>query len=230
MINQKSVLAIITARGGSKGVPRKNVLPVGGKPLIAWTIDEAKKSTYLDRIILSSDDDEIIDVAKNHGCEVPFVRPAEMASDTASSVDVVMHAIDGLDEEYDIIVLLQPTSPLRLVEDIDGCIVSCEQSGGGCVTVTESDKSPYWSYKVGENNVLDPLYANEHTKGRRQELEKTFVLNGAVYAVDRVRFIEEKTFVGDDTLALIMPRERSVDIDTPLDMEFVRFMMSQNKI
>ena len=121
MIEGKKVLAVIPARGGSNGVPRKNIIDVGGKPLIAWTIEEARKSKYIDRLILSSDDREIIEIAKRWGCEVPFEQPAEMARDGTPGIAPVLHAIEML-PDYDYVVLLQPTSPLRQVEDVDGCI------------------------------------------------------------------------------------------------------------
>jgi CMP-N,N'-diacetyllegionaminic acid synthase len=120
MFEGKTILAIVPARGGSKGVPRKNIRLLAGKPLIAWTIDEAKKSRYIDRLILSSEDDEIIEVAREFGCEIPFKRPDELAQDDTPGIESVIHAINTLEEKYDFVVLLQPTSPLRTVEDIDG--------------------------------------------------------------------------------------------------------------
>src|SRR5262249_30378594 len=113
MIGRYTVLAVIPARGGSKGVPQKNIRTVGGRPLIAWTIEAAKGSRYLDRVVLSSDDRKIIDVAESYGCDIPFVRPAELATDEADSMSVVRHAIASFNEHYDYLVLLQPTSPLR---------------------------------------------------------------------------------------------------------------------
>src|SRR5262245_25182815 len=126
MIDAKRVLGLITARGGSKGVPRKNVRPLGGKPLLAWTIEAARNAPVIDRLILSSDDAEIIEVARAWGCEVPFVRPPELATDTADSVEVVRHALSTLGEDYDYVVLLQPTSPLRTGEDIENCVRLCD--------------------------------------------------------------------------------------------------------
>ncbi|MEH2097772.1 acylneuraminate cytidylyltransferase family protein, partial [Nostoc sp.] len=121
MIHGKKVLAIIPARGGSKAVPRKNIREIGGKPLIAWTIEEAKKSQYIDRLILSSEDDEIISIAQKWGCEIAFKRPVELAQDDTPGIAPVLHALNQL-PIYDYVVLLQPTSPLRQVIDIDGCI------------------------------------------------------------------------------------------------------------
>ena len=145
MISGKSILAIIPARGGSKGIPRKNIKLLAGKPLIAWTIDEAKKSIYIDRLILSSEDEEIIRIAKEWGCEAPFIRPAELAEDNTPGIDVVIHAIDALKEKYDYLVLLQPTSPLRKVEDIDRCIETCiDRNVPACISVSETMNHPYW--------------------------------------------------------------------------------------
>ena len=154
MIKDKTVLAIIPARGGSKGVPLKNIRDVGGKPLIAWTIMEGKKSKYIDRLILSSEDERIINVAKKLGCEVPFTRPSSLAQDETPSIDVIVHAVQTIPEKYDYIVLLQPTSPLRKVTDIDNCIEQCLQKNAkACVSVTEPEKSPFWMYKIDENGL-----------------------------------------------------------------------------
>ena len=148
MIEGLSVLGLITARGGSKGVPGKNILPIGGKPLIAWTIDAARGSRYIDRLVLSSDDAAIIDVARRHGCEAPFVRDAELASDTASSIDVVVDAIKRL-PGHDIVVLLQPTSPLRTAVDIDATLDRMLRSQApACVTLRPATEHPYWSFQV----------------------------------------------------------------------------------
>ena len=130
MIGSRSILALIPARGGSKGVKRKNVREVGGKPLIAWTIEAAKASRYIDRLILSSEDRAIIDVATAHGCEAPFVRPAELATDEADAMAVVRHALSALPERYDYLLLLQPTSPMRTANDIDGAIELCINARG----------------------------------------------------------------------------------------------------
>ena len=222
MIAGKSVLAIIPARGGSKGVPRKNVRDVAGKPLIAWTIEEAKKSQFIDRLILSSEDIEIIEVAKDWGCEVPFIRPKELSQDHTPGIDPVLHALMLL-PGYDYIVLLQPTSPLRNAADIDSCIEICVKHGvSSCVSVTEPDASPYWMYHLGSQNQLIPLFTEGAVFSRRQDLPKTYSLNGAVYVARCSVLISRRTFVGEDTVAYIMPKIRSVDIDTELDLEYAR--------
>jgi len=182
VINGKSVLAIIPARGGSKGVPRKNIRLLAGKPLIAWTIGEAKKSKYIDRLILSSEDEEIIQVAREWGCEAPFVRPKELAQDDTPGIEPVLHAIDILNDKYDYVVLLQATSPLRTANDIDGCIETCTFSNKQpCVSVTEVSEHPYWMYTINSSNHLDQFVKQRNEIYRRQELPKVYILNGAVY-------------------------------------------------
>lgn len=163
MIEGNTVLAVIPARGGSKTLPRKNLRMASGKPLLAWTIEEAKKSRYIDRLILSSEDEEIIGVAKSLSCEVPFVRPAELAKDDVSALDTVLHAIKKL-PGYDYAVLLQPSIPLRSVEDIDGCLEHClRHDANACVSVVVPDKSPYWMFTLDHNQRLIPLIKTTKT-------------------------------------------------------------------
>lgn len=221
------ILAIIPARGGSKGVPRKNLRELAGKPLIAWTIEEAKKSRHIERVILSSEDDEIIEVAKQYGCEVPFKRPIELAQDDTPGIEPVLHAIEQC-PGYDYVVLLQPTSPLRTVEDIDGCIEKLLSIGGDfCVSVTEPEKSPYWMYTL-ENDKMVPLLAQDRLITRRQDLTKCYVLNGAVYVAQVKKLVERKSFLVDDTLAYIMKPEHSLDIDTLVDLKICEGLLKSN--
>ncbi len=221
MIDGKSVLAIIPARGGSKGVPRKNIREAGGKPLIAWTIEEAKKSKYIDRLILSSDDAEIIQVAQSWGCEAPFVRPAELAQDDTPGIDPVLHAMEIL-PEYEIVVLLQTTSPLRSVADIDACIEQCmTNQANACVSLTQAEQSPYWMYTVGTGGEMQPLIPTSQVFARRQDLPQAYILNGAVYVARRDWLRQSKTFLTGETLGFVMPPERSLDIDTELDLQIL---------
>lgn len=220
MIGGKSVLGLIAARGGSKGVPGKNIFVVNGRPLIQWTIDAARASRYLDRLILSSDDPEIIDVARHAGCDVPFHRDAALASDEASSIDVVADALLRV-SGYDIVVLLQPTSPLRTAADIDGAIELLVSSGAGaCVTVCEAEEHPYWMFRLGKDGRLSRFV--EFPAGmplRRQDLPPAWSLNGAVYAAGCAWFLQNRTFLSSDTVGYPMPAERSLDIDTLEDIE-----------
>ncbi|MUT65002.1 acylneuraminate cytidylyltransferase family protein [Paenibacillus sp. NEAU-GSW1] len=215
MIAGKKVLGVIPARGGSKGVPGKNIRELAGKPLIAWTIEAAARSVYLDRVIISSDDDSIIQTAIAHGGDVPFKRPERLAQDGTSGLAPVVHALDEL-PGYDYVVLLQPTSPLRTVEDIDACIAQCEKSGAPVVSMTEPDKSPYWMFRIGAGDRLSPVMGHVEST-LRQDLPAAFVLNGAIYVSDVEGFRKTESFLTEETTGYVMPKERSVDIDTLLD-------------
>lgn len=220
MIGTLKVLALIPARGGSKGLPGKNILPICGKPLIQWTIDEARASRYIDRLILSSDDDEIMAVAAAGGCETPFRRDTNLGGDTASSIDVVADALERV-PGYDIVVLLQPTSPLRKVSDIDGAIERLESSSApACVTVRAAEEHPYWTFYADEQGCL--VHYVKPPAGipiRRQDLPEAWCLNGAVYAVRTEWFLRNRSFLTADTVFYPMPAERSIDIDTQTDVE-----------
>jgi len=228
VINGRTVLAIIPARGGSKGVPRKNLRSLAGKPLIAWTIEESAKSAYIDRTILSSDDEEIIAIARQWNCEVPFVRPAKLAEDQVPGEEPVLHAIAAINEKYDYVVLLQPTSPLRLAEDIDACIEKCfSQNAPACVTVTIPDKSPYWMYFMDNEGKLYPVIEEKNVASLRQQLKSVYLLNGAVYVAKIDWFLKNKKFVSDGTVAYLMPKSRSMDIDTEWDLKICQILLSE---
>ncbi|WP_101758452.1 cytidylyltransferase domain-containing protein [Oceanicoccus sp. KOV_DT_Chl] len=230
MINGKSILAIIPARGGSKGVPKKNILKFNDKPLIAWAIEAAKASIYIDKIILSSDCEEIIAVAKAYGCDVPFKRPDELSTDSASSVEVVNHAIKSLAEKFDYIVLLQPTSIFRSTEDIDNTIACCDESSvSACVSVVECEKPPYWIYQLADNKLV-PVIKQEEQYSRRQDCPQSFELNGAVYVINTQTFMQQKSFFPEDTTAYIMPKNRSLDIDTVDDVGWATYLLSNGSL
>ena len=226
MYQNKTFLAIIPARGGSKGLPRKNIRDIGGKPLIAWTIEAAKASKYLDRVVVSTEDDEIAAVAKKYGGEVPFMRPASLAADDSPGIEATLHAMDHL-PPYDFVVTLQPTSPLRTAADIDGAIGLCLDNGAdSCVSVTEPEHSPYWMYRLDGQNFMIPLLtipAEQYY--RRQSLPKTYRLNGAVYVTAAGSIRQKQAAVGDKTLAYIMPQDRSVDIDSELDLAMAELLL-----
>lgn len=232
MFDNKRILAIIPARGGSKGVPRKNIRNLAGKPLIAWTIEEANKSKYIDRTIISSDDEEIMMVAKKYGGDVPFKRPEKLAQDASPGIDTILHAI-SLIEGYDYIVMLQPTSPLRTVEDIDGCIeFFTENNAHSCVSVTEAEANPYWMYNIdsSKNNLMTPiLNLSKELFYQRQKLPKVYQLNGAVYIAEKNWLIEHETFIDNETIGFIMPQLRSYDIDNEMDFRITEMIMRYNK-
>ena len=220
MIDGARVLGVIPARGGSKAVPRKNLREAGGRPLVAWTIAAAQGSRYLDRAILSSDDAETIAVARAHGCEVPFVRAAELADDRTSLLEVVLDALERC-QGYQWVVLLQPTSPLRTAQDIDAAIDRCVEAGApACVSVCLAQESPYWMYTLGARGRLEPLLP-ETRIARRQDLPRVYHLNGAVYVARTDWLARERTFVNADAVAYEMPVDRSLDIDTERDLHLV---------
>ncbi|MBF0184166.1 MAG: acylneuraminate cytidylyltransferase family protein [Magnetococcales bacterium] len=227
MIAGQSVLAVMPARGGSKGLPGKNCRLLHGKPLLAWTIAVARQCTAIDRLILSSEDATIIATAEQWGCEVPFIRPAHLATDSASGIDVLRHALQSLPQRYEWLVLLQPTSPLRLAEDITACLQRCQQEQApACVAVTPV-KTPYWSYFLTENQELQPVMGQDATRVGRQQLPVAYALNGAVYVARCDWFMQQGGFVGPGTRAHVMPPERSVDIDTLFDWQWAEWLLQQ---
>jgi N-acylneuraminate cytidylyltransferase/CMP-N,N'-diacetyllegionaminic acid synthase len=212
MYRSNSILALIPARGGSKGLPGKNLMTLAEKPLIAWTIEQAKGSSYIDRLLVSSDDGAILRTAKHYGAEAPFVRPQELARDDSKSIDVVFHAIDWCllsRIPMDVLMLLQVTSPLRTTDDIDRAVeLFFDREAGAVVSVCETTHHPYWTNTLGDDLSMKSI-------------------NGALYigSVDYIR--EIGGFFGPKTFAYIMPRERSVDIDTKMDLDFAEFLMKQ---
>jgi CMP-N,N'-diacetyllegionaminic acid synthase len=226
MINERSVLGVIAARGGSKGLPGKNVADLAGKPLVAWSVAAAHGSRHLDRVILSSDDADIIAAAREAGCEVPFVRPENLSGDEARIEDALIHALDNVAENFDYLVLLQATSPFRQAEDIDAAIACCARTGApACVTVVDSGKSPYWMFQLGEDQRLAPVLPGG-TKKHRQQLPRSYAPTGAVYVAEVSWFREHMTFYAAETVGQVMPPERSIDVDTPLDLKLARALCS----
>lgn len=225
MLNNKTFLAIIPARGGSKRLPRKNVLDLAGKPLIAWTIEAAKNSKYIDHFIVSTDDQEISDVSKKHGAAV-LTRPAELATDTASSVDVVLHAIEAQNQSYDYVILLQPTSPLRTAQHIDEAIERLfEKNANAVISVCETDHSPLWANTLPEDGNMDN-FIREEVKGKRsQDLPTYYRLNGAIYIADIKRLIGEKTLYIKNSFSYVIEKKYSVDIDQSIDFKLADFIL-----
>jgi len=220
------VLAIIPARGGSKGIPRKNIRPLAGKPLIAWSIECGKSSKFIDRLVLSSDDQEIIDVAKRYDCDVPFVRPAEFARDDASGMDPVFHALGEL-PGYEFVVLLQPTSPLRISADIDACLTVClDGRAPACVSVVEAPCHPFHCFLLDQQGRMQRVVKSGSEYPRRQDLPPAYCLNGAVYVARVDWLIQTRSFLTEETQGVLMPRERSVDIDTPFDFDLAQHILA----
>lgn len=218
-MGSSKVLAVITARGGSKGLPRKNVLLAAGKPLIAWTVEAALAASVVDRVVLSSDDDEIISAASAAGCDIPFRRPPELATDKASSMDVIFHALHQL-PGYEFVVLLQPTSPMRTAADIEAAFRLMQaHNAPACVSVSEVDQSPYWMYKLTAEDRLSALLKPLDDVSRRQDLPPVYTLNGAIYIARIEWLIQNQSFLGPETVAYQMPKSRSIDIDDIYDFQ-----------
>ncbi len=225
-ISGKRVLAVVPARGGSKGLPGKNIQDLGGKPLIQWSIKAAQSSVYIDKVVVSTDDEDIADAARAVGSFV-VDRPGNLAGDRAHIEDAVIHAIDATNDSCDLVILLQPTSPLRTSEDIDGTLKTMLDHGApAALTVCESSKSPFWMYTVTSNNRMTPI-AKGFESHCRQELPPVFVLNGAVYVAGTEWLRSTCTFMSPETVAHIMPVSRSVDIDSEQDLIIARALISR---
>ena len=224
------VLAVIPARGGSKGVPRKNIRILGGKPLIAHTILAASGAKLLDRAVVTTDDDEIAEISRHFGAETPFMRPAELAVDETLAEPVIEHALRWLEENEnyrpDYVMLLQPTSPLRTSEDIDNSIrIAIENDADGVVSLCVPKHHPYQVKGLGGRGEIIDFIPVERSITRRQDLPPAYGLTGAVYMVKREIMLEQKTFYTERTFPYIMPIERSVDIDTPWDFALAEMML-----
>jgi CMP-N,N'-diacetyllegionaminic acid synthase len=220
----KRVLSIIPARGGSKGLPRKNIIDLAGKPLIAWTIEASLKSKYITKTIVSSDDEEILDISKKYDAEI-IKRPDNLASDTATSEAVVRHAIEYLEsmgEVFDIVVLLQPTSPLRNSKDIDSAFeVMFTSSATAIISTCEFDNKVLKTFIKGSNGFLEGVSNNKHPFMRRQDLPLVYMPNGAIYIIMKDSFVECDGFYTDSTLPFIMDIYHSVDIDSQEDLMLI---------
>lgn len=230
MFNDKKILAVIPARGGSKRLANKNILPLCGKSLIAWSIDEAKKSKYIDNVLVSSDSQEIIDIATSHGANTPFVRPGELALDETKSIDVVIHALEFYeDEKYDYVIVLQPTSPLRDVEDIDKAIEHLfEKKATSVIGVCEVEHSPLWSNTLDDSLSMDNFLDDKYNNSRSQDLPPYYRINGAFYMSKVNSILKQKTFfVKENIYAYVMSQEHSVDIDTKLDFIIAKAILEE---
>ena len=213
-----TLLALIPARGGSKGIPGKNIRPLAGQPLISHTIAAALQVPTIERVVVSTDDPAIAAVALQWGAEVPFLRPPELAADDTPGIAPVLHALVQIPEASRVL-LLQPTSPLRSSADIEGILAfQRERQCPSVVSVCASGKHPQWMVRLGAAGELSPfLLTDASTADCRQQLEPAYALNGALYLCERAWLQNHKSLMGPGTLGYLMPPERSVDIDTPLD-------------
>ena len=229
MIENKKILAIIPARGGSKGIPRKNVKAISGKPMIQYTIEAAKECPYLDKVVVSTEDVEIADISMRAGAIVPFSRPEELATDEAKTIDVVMHAVEFYErkaERFDIIVLLQPTSPLRNAEDITKALeYFMRNEQRSLVTVSEVSESPILMRNFNKENKLEKIL-EEDSDVRRQDMKKFYRINGAIY-INKASELNANTSFNDNEMGFVLTQEHGIDVDEPQDLVVAEYYLSQ---
>ena len=220
------ILGIIPARGGSKGIPRKNIKLFNSKPLIFWSIKAAIESDFVDRVIVSTDDEEIAEIAKSLSAEVPFLRPKELAQDNSSTIDTVIHALNNLHNVNDIL-LLQPTSPLRRTKDINKIFqLRTKKNKSSAVSISDSGKNIDLFFAMDSQNMIHPI-SNNFKLMPRQKYKRLYNVNGALYLSTRDSFIKNLSFFTSKTLGYIMPDKYSIDIDTQLDWDFAEFLMKK---
>lgn len=227
-------LGLITARGGSKGLPGKHLRILGGKPLIVWTIEAALRATGLDRLIVSTDDPQIAAVCHQHGAEVPFLRPAELASDTSPHILTSEHALRWVEAAEgslpDYCLLLQPTSPLRTASDITESIALCRESHPSAVIgVTPVEHHPAHMFCAGAGLELTPYQSGDMGYKRRQDLPQVLAVNGAIYLNRTADLLRDRTYTPPGALAHVMPPERSVDVDTELDLAIAGLLLERGQ-
>lgn len=232
-MSNERILALIPARGGSKRLPGKNVLSMGGKPLIAWSIEAAKNSGIFADIVVSTDDGEIAEVSRKYGAQIPFMRPAEVAGDSAGTFDVVKHALEALEKlgkTYTHVMVLQPTSPLRSPEDITRSLELLKSKNSDAViSVTLCEHPPQWSNTLPENGSMDQFLKPELIV-RSQDLPSSFRLNGAIYLYETQALLKNKAMLPmKNSFAYVMDQARSIDIDTQFDFDVAAAILSLNK-
>lgn len=222
-------LAVIPARGGSKRIPRKNIVFLGKKPLIVYTIDAALKSRKIARTVVSTDNEEIAAVAKQYGAEVPFMRPSRIAQDKSSLVEVLEHALKKMEvkgQKFNAVILLQPTSPFRDAKNIDEAINLFEKTEADTVTaVSYPDESPYYAWRIRDNELIS-LFPIKYQNMPREKHPITVMENGAIYIIKREIVLTKKIY-GEKVVPYIMDREKSLNIDELIDLQWAEFLLNQ---
>jgi CMP-N,N'-diacetyllegionaminic acid synthase len=230
------VLALVNARGGSKGVPGKNIRQLAGKPLIVWSIEAGLRSRHISRLLVSTDSPDIAEVARAAGADVPFLRPAELAQDTSLQMDAIRHAISFVEadgDRYDVVTILQPTTPLRTSGDIDGALDLLQQSGADSVisVCDVGGRHPMTCYRCSAGGQLQPLMPANSAGVLRQDFGALLWRNGAIYATRREVLMEQSSLYGQSTFGYAMPEERSFNIDTLFDWDltegYIRLLQSR---
>jgi N-acylneuraminate cytidylyltransferase/CMP-N,N'-diacetyllegionaminic acid synthase len=235
VIDGKRILAIITARGGSKGLPGKNVRPLAGKPLIAWTVEAARGSRYVDRVIVSSDDEAILAAARAAGADTPFVRPAALATDTAKQEDALLHAMawaESHDAPFDYMMLLAPTNPLRDATEIDAVVefVARHATARAAMTVVECEHTPLFANVLPPDRSLKDFVSDELKTKNRQELPQYYRICGSVCISEWAYFKEQQSFVAPSTFAFVTTRRGGLDIDHVEDFLMAEILIAHPEL
>ncbi len=231
-----NVLGIVLARGGSKGIPRKNVALLAGRPLLAYTAGPALAARRLNRVVLSTEDAEIAEIGRNLGLEVPFLRPAALAADDTPAIDVLLHAVRALEADgppVDAVFTLQPTTPLRTAEDIDGAVALLDRTGADSVIsfVEVGDRHPArMKYVDAEGRVADPPFAEAVEGQRRQDLPTLYLREGSVYLTRRNVLVDHRSLKGADCRAWIVPADRACNIDEPVDWIIAEALVRHHRL
>lgn len=225
MFDGKRILSLIPARGGSKGIPHKNIVPLNNKPLIAWTIEASLNSSFIDDTVITTDDEEIAEVSRKFGGQVPFMRPEYLAGDKARTIDAVVHAVHALSErgrDYDVLVLLQPTSPLRTSQDIDGAIHSFFEHGrAGLASVSPVTDNPILIRTLEPDGTMRHLIDSGSTC-RRQDMKAYYRVNGSIY-INMISEIDDDLSMNDNPVGFVMSKEHSIDIDELEDIVLAEY-------
>ncbi|QHQ60698.1 acylneuraminate cytidylyltransferase family protein [Anaerocolumna sedimenticola] len=228
------MIAIIPARGGSKGLPGKNIKELAGYPLIYYTIKAAKEANSIDRIIVSTDDKKIADIASNFGAEIPFLRPEELAADHSKAIDNYIYTVDRLNQTrtiaIDEFIVLQPTSPLRTSKDIDNAIeLFYKMKAETVISVVKAEHPPTWYKKISPDGILIDYYTSVDNSQNRQEEEVTFLPNGAIFVFNFNALKKNCGYYNSKTYPYVMPQENSVDIDTPIDFQLAELLLKSKR-
>ncbi len=235
MTDENKILAIVPARGGSKRLPQKNILNIAGKPLINWTIEAGLGSTFINRLIVSTDDSNIADIARSSGADVPFIRPDNLSLDSTTSFEVIEHCLSWVKEnegvEYDYIILLQPTSPLRNDKDINNAFnILFDKNAQAVISLCETEHSPLWSNTIDEDSSMKSFLKPDINKTPSQDLPKYYRLNGAIYICQTKALLREKNlYLKDNIYASIMSKKNSIDIDDQIDFDLAELYLNNKK-
>ena len=232
MYKGKKIAALIPARGGSKGLPGKNIRPLLGKPLICWTIEQALSSKYLDRVIVSTDDKAIAGISKRAGAEVPFMRPRRLASDKAKSIDAIIHAVEflrGNGSEFDYLMLLEPASPLREVSDIDNAVkllIDNKVKASSIVSVSKVEAAhPAFDVMINKKGFIIPYGSGGMKAKRRQDITELYFFEGTIYMSEIKELFRRKGFYHNRTIAYVVPKWKAPEIDDISDLIYAEAIL-----